>query len=91
MEGSATQGARGRVSLLRPSSYDPILWVMKTSIRYDRCASGDIAVYLDNRRAGTIISFEQGWTYVPAGHTVKDRGEVLPTPEAVMRTLEDES
>jgi hypothetical protein len=56
---------------------------MNDQITYMRAASGDLAVYLEHRRVGTITSIESGFAYVPAGRTKKDRGATFKTEQEV--------
>lgn len=58
-------------------------------IIYAKCASGDI-VYLEGRRAGTIIRWVTGWAYVPQGQPRHKHGPVYDSIEDVERSLEGE-
>jgi len=64
----------------------------KVQITYDRCASGDTAVYLDGKRVGTIVrgNGERGFRYVPAGKRYSDGGEMFKMLEECQRSLEEE-
>jgi hypothetical protein len=53
--------------------------------------SGDVAVYLESRRAGTIIRKGGGFAYVPVGQKRSDSGEILGSVKEVLRTLGEES
>jgi hypothetical protein len=52
-----------------------------------RTIGGGLAVYLENRRVGTIAAMKGGYAYIPAGHPRSQHGEVFPTPNQVMETL----
>lgn len=47
-----------------------------------------VIVRLDGRKVGKIVQVEGGWQYWPNRGPLK--GEVLPTLEAVKRSLEEE-
>jgi len=51
--------------------------------------SGDVAVYLDNRRVGTIISIRDGHAYVPVGQKRSTHGKTFSTIAGVLRSLEE--
>lgn len=48
---------------------------------------GDIAVYLDSRRAGTIIRAPGGYAYVPTGQKRSQHGEVFESVVLVVESL----
>lgn len=55
-------------------------------ITYERCYSGDIAVYLAGKRVGTIVKAgESGYQYVT---TSGDKGEIFESRADVMKSLE---
>jgi hypothetical protein len=45
-----------------------------------------VIVYLDKKRVGSIRKVERGWAYFPKGS--KERGEILPTINAVKKSIE---
>jgi hypothetical protein len=57
-------------------------------ISYLNTPGGDVAVYIGNRRAGTIISVGAGFAYVPVGQRRRDHSEVFVTVATVKQSIE---
>ena len=57
-------------------------------ITYKTTLSGDIAVWLDGKRVGSIMAAKGGYQYWPMGNSTP--GEIMPTVDAVKKTLESD-
>lgn len=57
-------------------------------ITYQDCDSGDVAVFSDNARIGTIAHASSGYTYVHAGMPLSPGATYLPSLGEVKKRLE---
>lgn len=63
---------------------------MKSALTYAPTASGDVAVYIEQRRVGTIRKIGKGFAYFPGEYRRGTRGEILPSVADVLASLEGE-